>query len=56
MWGSNSQGQHGLGHKEEVPNINILDFNRKDPIVKIEAKGSQSVAVTQSGAVYMWPC
>lgn len=55
VWGSNSKGQHGLGHTNEVTNINVLDFDRSNPIVEIRAKGTQSLVIVESGAVYTWP-
>lgn len=55
VWGSNLKGQHGLGHTNDVPQINVIDFDSSDPITDIRAKGARSLVITDSGAVYIWP-
>ena len=55
IWGANDKGQLGLGHFNDVDRISIIDFTEGDPVVDVKAKGSNTLAITESGAAYYWP-
>lgn len=53
-WGSNIDGQLGLGHSKEIPSIiKLRKFEKK--IKTVVAKGKFSYALTYTGDVWKWP-
>ena len=55
VWGDNSQGQLGTGNTLTTPGIKMLSFVKDDQIKEINAKGKQSLVITENGKAYSWP-
>jgi len=53
-WGSNSYGQLGLGHSDEIIQPNLIKTLTGKKIVDIKCGFDHSVAITSSGEIYNW--
>jgi hypothetical protein len=53
-WGTGTSGQLGHGNLLNVDNPTLIKAFRKIRIVRIDANGAQSAAISENGTLYVW--